>query len=263
MAKFDKTLRDIIQNIPQKFVSILTGKKGVKILDNTFPSTKERVADLVLQLEDDTIFHLELQTQNDKNMPFRMLEYYLLLKQRYPDKPINQMVLYVGDGKPNMPDFLETDKLKFSYEIKDIKDIKCKELLESDSLEDKILAVLCKVEDFEEYIFELTKELLKLPEKQRADYIRKLLIALNYRPKLKMKLKTLLEERKMPLTITEEMAKEDPFYDLGFKKGKEEAKKEIAKNMYFELKMPIEQISKILKVPTEFVEKAIEEKEET
>jgi len=43
MAKFDKTLRDIIQNIPQKFVSILTGKKGKKILDNTFPSTKERV----------------------------------------------------------------------------------------------------------------------------------------------------------------------------------------------------------------------------
>ncbi len=91
MAEFDKTLRDIIQNIPQKFISILTGKKGTKILDNTFPSTKERVADLVLQLEDGSVFHLELQTQNDKNMPFRMLEYYLLLKQRYPDNPVKQM----------------------------------------------------------------------------------------------------------------------------------------------------------------------------
>ncbi len=266
MAKFDKTLRDIIQNIPQKFVSTLTGKKGTKILDNTFPSTKERVADLVLQLEDGSVFHLELQTQNDKNMPFRMLECYLLLKQRYPDNPVKQMVLYVGDGRPNMPSSLETDNLRFSYEIRDIKDIECKELLESDSLEDKILAVLCKVEDFERYIFELTKELLKLPEKQRADYIRKLLIALNYRPKLKMKLKTLMEEKKMPLVITEEMAKQDPFYDLGYKKGKEEgkeeAKKEIAKNMYFELKMPIEQIAKVLKVPTEFVEKVIKEKDE-
>lgn len=169
------------------------------------------------------------------------------------------MVLYVGDGKPNMPDSLETDKLTFSYEIRDIKDIKCKELLESDSLEDKILAVLCKVENFEEYIFGLIKELLKLPDKQRADYIRKLLIALNYRPKLKEKLASILEERDMPLTITEEMMRNDPF----FKKGKEEAKKEIAKNMYFELKMPIEQISKVLKVPTEFVEKVIKEKEGT
>ncbi len=256
MAKFDRTLRDIIQNIPQKFISILTGKKGVKILDNTFPSTKERVADLVLQLEDNSIFHLELQTQNDKNMPFRMLEYYLLLRQRYPDKPIKQMVLYVGDGRLNMPSSLETDNLRFSYEIRDIKDIECKELLESDSLEDKILAVLCKVEDFEEYIYVLTKELLKLPEKQRADYIRKLLIALNYRPKLKEKLTFILEERKMPLTITEEMIKNDPF----FKKGKEEAKKEIAKKMYLELNLSIKQIAEILDVSIEFIEKAINEK---
>jgi len=259
MAKFDKTLRDIIQNIPQKFVSILTGKKGVKILDNTFPSTKERVADLVLQLEDDTIFHLELQTQNDKNMPFRMLEYYLLLKQRYPDQPIIQMVLYVGDGKPNMPNFLETDELKFSYELKDIKDIECKELLESDNLEDKILAVLCKVKDFEKYIFSLIDELLKLPEKQRADYIRKLLITLNYRPKLKVKLKMLMEERKMPLTITEEMAKEDPFYDLGFKK----AKKEDIKKLYQKLKLNPQQIADVLDLPVDFVETVIREKEKT
>ena len=257
MAKFDKTLRDIIQNIPQKFVSILTGKKGSKILDNTFPSTKERVADLVLQLEDGTIFHLELQTQNDKNMPFRMLEYYLLLKQRYPDKPINQMVLYVGDGKPNMPNYLETDSLKFIYELKDIKNIECKELLESDSLEDKILVVLCKVENFETYIFSLIDELLKLSEKQRADYIRKLLIALNYRPKLRLKLKTLMEGRKLPLTITEEMAKEDPFYDLGFKK----AKKEDIKKLYQKLKLNPQQIADILDLPIEFVEKVIKEKE--
>ncbi len=251
MAEFDKTLRDLIQNIPQKFVSILTGKKGTKILDNTFPSTKERVADLVLQLEDGSIFHLELQTQNDKNMPFRMLEYYLLLKQRYPNKPIKQMVLYVGDGKPNMPNFLETDKLKFSYELKDIKEIECKELLESDNLEDKILAVLCKVKDFEKYIFSLIEELLKLPEKPRADNIRKLLIALNYRPKLKERLTSIWEEKGMPLTITEEMIRNDPF----FKK----AKKEDILNLYKELNLEPEKIAKVLKVSVDFVEKVIKE----
>ncbi len=255
MAEFDKTLRDIIQNIPQKFVSILTGKKGTKILDNTFPSTKERVADLVLELEDGSIFHLELQTQNDKNMPFRMLEYYLLLKQRYPKKHIKQMVLYVGDGKPNMPNSLETDKLRFNYELRDIKEIECKELLESDNLEDKILAVLCKVKDFEKYIFSLIDELLKLPEKQRADYIRKLLIALNYRPKLKEKLTLIMEERDMPLTITEEMIRNDPF----FKKGKEETKKEDVLNLYKKLNLSPEQIADILNVPVDFVEKVIRE----
>ncbi len=60
----------------------------------------------------------------------------------------------------------------------------------------------------------------------------------------------------MPLTITEEMIKNDPF----FKKGKEEAKKEIAKKMYLDLKLPIKQIAEILEVPIEFVEKVINEK---
>ena len=85
MGKFDITLRDAISKIHQRFVQILTGQKGKAILDNTFPAVKERKADLILQLEDGSIFHLELQTKNDKNMPFRMLEYYTLLKQKYPD----------------------------------------------------------------------------------------------------------------------------------------------------------------------------------
>ncbi|NPA52992.1 MAG: flagellar biosynthesis/type III secretory pathway protein, partial [Aquificae bacterium] len=62
MGKLDITLRDAISKIPQKFIQILTGQKGKTILDNTFPSTKERKADLILQLQDDSIFHLELQT---------------------------------------------------------------------------------------------------------------------------------------------------------------------------------------------------------
>jgi len=56
-------------------------------------------------------------------MPFRMLEYYTLLKQKYPDKPIKQTVLFVGDGKPNMPDNLKVDNLSFSHSLIDIKTI--------------------------------------------------------------------------------------------------------------------------------------------
>jgi len=110
MGKLDITLRDIISNIPYKFVKILTGKKAVKILDNAFPSVKERKADLLLELEDGSIFHLELQTNNDSKMHFRMAEYYLLIKRRYKNKFILQMVLYVGDGKPNMPNKIKRHK---------------------------------------------------------------------------------------------------------------------------------------------------------
>ena len=268
--KIDILLRDIIQKIPEKFIKLLTGMQGTQILDNTFPSIKERKADLVVELEDGSIFHLELQTQPDKNMSLRMLEYRVLLMQKYPGKEIRQMVLYVGEGAPRMESSIEQKNLSFSYELRDIKELSCKELMESTDMEDKILAVLCNVEDPENYFKQLTQELLKLPEKERADYIKKLLTALQYRPKLKTVLRNLLEERKMPLTITEEMMKQDPFFQEGLEKGlkeglekgKLEAKKEDILNLYRELQLPPEKIAKILKVSEDFVRKVLSEAKE-
>ena len=261
--KMDIFLRDSFQRIPQKFILLLTGKKGIRVLDTTFPTIKERKADFVAELEDGSIFHLELQTHPDKNMPLRMLEYRILLMQKYPNREIRQMVLYVGDGAPRMENSINQKNFSFSYELRDIKEISCKELMESSQLEDKILAVLCNVEGPESYFGQLFQELLKLPEKERADYIRKLLTALQYRPKLKMILKRLMEEKKMPLTITEEMIKQDPFFqeglERGIEKGKLEAKKEDAKRLYLKLKLPAEQIAEILDIPLSLVKKAIEE----
>ena len=219
MNKIDITLRDIIQNIPIKFIELLVGKKAVKILDNTFPSVKERKADIVLELEDGSILHIEIQTYPDKNMPYRMLEYYIMLKRRYKDRQIIQIVLYIGNGKPRMKNTIKENNIQYTYLLKDIKEIECKELMESQNIEDKILAVLCKVEDFEKYILNLVDYLMRLPEKERGDYIRKLLIALDYRPKLKERLSLMMEERKMPLTITQEMIQQDPFYKKGLEKG--------------------------------------------
>jgi hypothetical protein len=179
------------------------------------------------------------------------------------------MVLYVGDRKPNMDTELKIGDMIYKYELKDIKEIECKELMESDNIEDKILAVLCKVEDFEKYVNGLIDELLKMPEKERADNIRKLLIALDYRPKLKVRLKSLVEGRKMPLTITEEMIKQDPFFEMGLEKGKEIGLKEgkeigieIGQKLLIERLVKkgrsLEEISEFLDIPIEDIKKLLE-----
>jgi len=253
--KLDIFLRDSFQRIPEKFITVLTGKRGIRVLDNTFPSVKERKADYVVELEDGSIFHLELQTYPDKKMPFRMLEYYVFLKQRYPDKKIRQMVLYVGEGNPRMKNSIEEDNWSYSYILKDIKEIKCKDLMESSHLEDKILAVLCNVENPECYFDKVLNEIFRLPEKERADYIRKLLTALEYRPKLKLVLKRFLEDSKMPVTITEEIMKQDPFFQEGLEKGKKEA----IQKLYLKKNFSPEEIAEILDVSLEFVKKAIAE----
>ena len=66
MIKVDITLREIISKLPYKFIEILTGKQGVKLLDTSLPNVKDKRADLLVELEDKNIFHLELQTFNDK-----------------------------------------------------------------------------------------------------------------------------------------------------------------------------------------------------
>ncbi len=58
MAKLDITLRDVIQEIPPKFIQILTGKSATKLLDTSLPEVKDRRVDFLVELEDGKIFHL-------------------------------------------------------------------------------------------------------------------------------------------------------------------------------------------------------------
>ena len=55
---------------------MITGKNYKRVLNSVFPNTKERRVDLLLELEDNSILHIEFQTSNDKDMLYRMLEYY-------------------------------------------------------------------------------------------------------------------------------------------------------------------------------------------
>jgi predicted transposase YdaD len=70
----------------------------------------------------------------------------------------------------------------------------------------------------------------------------------------------------MPITITEEMMKQDPFFqeglERGVQKGKLEAKKEDIINLYRELHLPPEKIAKVLKVPLEFVKEVLKTADE-
>ena len=261
MGKIDITLRDVIQEIPPKFIQILTGKKAKKLLDTSLPEVKERRADFLVELEDGSIFHLELQTQNDKNMPFRMLEYFVLISSKYPNRNIKQMVLYVGEKPLNMKDSIETENLSYSYKLMDIREISCEELLGSDSLTDKILGVLCNVENPERYFREVLTELYKLSDREKKDYLKKLLNLLTIRPKLVLSFEK--EERNMPITIDEELMKEHPWFKRGEKKGKEEgkleAKREDVIKLHKKLKMNAKEIAEVLELPLDFVEGVIKE----
>ena len=114
--KYDKTLREIFNSTPVTLIKLLTGKEIKENLNPKFPSMEEREVDFLVRLENDEIFHLEIQSMNDKNMPIRMLRYAILIENRYEKFPI-QAVLYVGDKKLNIKNEIKFNNLQYSYKL--------------------------------------------------------------------------------------------------------------------------------------------------
>ena len=80
---YDRSLRELFGEIPKTLVKLLVNQEIKEVLDITFPKVEERKVDLLTRLEDDTLFHLEIQSIYDNTMPIRMLQYALLIYEKY------------------------------------------------------------------------------------------------------------------------------------------------------------------------------------
>ncbi len=223
MPSKDIALKDIFEEIPHRLSKILAPAPIKELLPTNFPSTELRV-DFLARLEDDSILHIEFQSFNDPNMPFRMLRYYLAIWERYPSSPIKQLLVYVGNRKLRMKSRLRIRNLTFSYEILDIRQIDCRVLLESPDPMDRLLACLCKVEDEVYLIEKLIKTMEGMNEEERKDYILKALTLTELRPNLRIKLTE--EVKPMPIVVRPEdirlpkkKLRKDILYRLGLEEG--------------------------------------------
>jgi hypothetical protein len=63
----------------------------------------------------------------------------------------------------------------------------------------------------------------------------------------------------MPLTITEEMMEQDPFFQMGFQEGVRIGRKKVIQKLYLRGDFSPKGIADLLEVPLEFVEEAIAE----
>ncbi len=223
MSSKDIALKDIFEEIPHRLSKILAPAPIKELLPTNFPSTELRV-DFLARLEDESILHIEFQSFNDPNMPFRMLRYYLAILERYPTSPVKQLLVYVGNRKLRMKSRLRLRNLSFSYEIIDIRQIDCKVLLESPDPMDRLLACLCKVEDEVYLIEKLIKTMESMNEEEGKDYLLKALTLTELRPNLRIRLTE--EVRHMPIVVRPEdirlpkrKLRKDILYRLGLEEG--------------------------------------------
>jgi predicted transposase/invertase (TIGR01784 family) len=101
----DNISKFLIEQYPNDFATWLLGQPiNLTRLDPTELNVEPIRADSVMLLQSaDLILHTEFQTLPDETMPFRMVDYYVRLRRKFPDREILQVVIYL---KPTNSDLV-------------------------------------------------------------------------------------------------------------------------------------------------------------
>jgi len=175
LKRFDLVLKEIFSRAIGKIISIATGEKIKEKLEDINREVKllKSLRPDMLFKAGDKIFHIEIQAQQDKTLPKRMLLYSVGIEEKFGKEPV-QIVLFVGKGNPP-PSVFRTEFKFLKFKVVDLKKIDPDEFLKRDKPEEVVLGVLAgkyreKPEVFKKVIRKISKivknkkELLKYME---------------------------------------------------------------------------------------------------
>jgi hypothetical protein len=175
LRRFDLVLKEIFSRAVGKLISIATGEKikeNLEDINGELKLLKSLRPDMLFKAGE-KIFHIEIQAQQDKTLPKRMLLYSVGIEEKFGKEPV-QIVLLVGKGKPP-PSYFRPEFKFLKFRVVDLKKIKPDEFLKSEKPEEVVLGVLAgkyreKPEVFKKVIRKISKivknkkELLKYME---------------------------------------------------------------------------------------------------
>ncbi|GAP98883.1 Rpn family recombination-promoting nuclease/putative transposase [Leptolyngbya sp. NIES-2104] len=94
---YDNTCRFLAENFSADFASWLLGRSVTltEIQPSELSLDPIRADAMILLQSDESILHLEFQTQPKPEIPFRMLDYRVRGQRRFKDKPMRQVVIYL------------------------------------------------------------------------------------------------------------------------------------------------------------------------
>lgn len=154
---YDLTIKSLIDHRYSTFVGLLCEQEVKETYSLEVGSRVKRFADAVALLENADLVHIEFQTKNEGEMPWRMLEYNVEIVRRFDQRSeqsghsrafppkLRQMVIFVGDGKVTMRSSAKYNGVEIKFEVLDIRGMfeNGDRLMESKFYRDWILAVLC------------------------------------------------------------------------------------------------------------------------
>ena len=145
--QYDKIIKENIEVVIPNFVQNIL---DIHIVDSEeipddIQHTKERKPDVLKKVTDDKgnvfILQIEFQVADEHEMVYRMGDYYLMLERKYKI-PVEQYVIFIGNGKPSMPTVLDRKRMQFEFPLIIFSEIDYHEFLNSDKPEEVIFGVL-------------------------------------------------------------------------------------------------------------------------
>ena len=221
--RYDAVVKDLFEkDRPSLLDKLLRGRRVEGSMNTEFPVVMARVADLLLELEGKTVLHLDFQSANDRDMPFREGIYGLLIAQKYRCRRVEQVVVYMGKEKMNMARRLDLGGIRVTFRLIDIREIRLEELLDSGRPGGYSLALLAR--GGVARLREIVERANGLPEPQRRRVLTQMAILAGLRGASK-RLKMEMEHMGLSLDIQENVFLKE-IYESGEAKGKVEGRVE-------------------------------------
>jgi predicted transposase YdaD len=180
LKRFDLILKEIFSKAVGIIFWLATGQKidgKAKVLPTEIRFVKSFYPDILLEIGG-KIIHIEIQVQQDKILPERMLDYFYTIRKRYGKTP-TQIVLFVGKGNPppskfEIKDEFQMQNLSFNFVVLDMKKIDPDEFIKSDKPEEVIVGILAgKFKDKPKIIKKVKERIVEIVknEEEIAKYI--------------------------------------------------------------------------------------------
>jgi len=260
----DTTLKPIIKKLikplSKYFFSVEIDTDNITFIDKELQRVEKREADIVANIDNRYILHIEIQNDYDRYMPQRMLRYYLDISQAIGNKlPIHQYCIYIGKGKNYLKDKIIQQNLDYQYNLIDTRDIDCEYLLNEPSPEAKILAILCdfKQKEPKEVVRYILSELYKTVKDEKE--LRNLSLALEILSTNRDLQDIVEEEKEMLRTLTlEDLPTGKRIFEKGIEKGFMQSKIEDAIIMVKDFKLDPKVVANKLNISLELLLKEFE-----
>ncbi|WP_088555021.1 DUF4351 domain-containing protein [Calderihabitans maritimus] len=263
--RYDITIKDLFADGTEDLINYFSDIRATVVNDLKieFPQVETRFSDLVVEAMSEQgplAIHLEFQSHNDREMPYRMLRYALEIHKTYR-LPVYQVVIYLGQREMNMAGQLHyrlgtENMLDYRYRLVDLGKLNYEELRNTPYQQLRSLLPLVDREkrnrDKEKFLRQCVEDIiasnLDQEAKKTALFRAEIFAGLIYD---KQTIDAVFQEVEKMLGI-EESAGYQRIFEKGMKKGMEEGRKEGREESLVDITIRL-LIKKFRKLPKEYV----------